>query len=252
MSHLSASTFVDMPIINKDYIEIRPIEFAQAKEVIGEFHKHNIAPQGHKFSMGIFRKKLNDHVAGGDYEQLHDWVIIDTFDNDDDTLEQYYDYEYGMDMEYSDKYDAYALNLGGEFVYARPKEDDVLLGVATIGNPVAPKLMDGKTLEITRICFVDENNNPYFDSELPKFNKDHTYPIPSMFVSAIVKEAKKRGYEKIITFTRVDEFAKYLKATGFNIVFTQTRIKKWKSKNADKMYSKSKPSLKNRWELKVA
>ena len=43
--------------------------------------------------MGIFRKKLNDHVAGGDYEQLHDWVIIDTFDNDDDTLEQYYDYE---------------------------------------------------------------------------------------------------------------------------------------------------------------
>ena len=56
MSHLSASTFVDMPIINKDYIEIRPIEFAQAKEVIGKFHKHNIAPQGHKFSMGIFSK----------------------------------------------------------------------------------------------------------------------------------------------------------------------------------------------------
>ena len=112
--------------------------------------------------------------------------------------------------------------------------------------------MDGKTLEITRICFVDENNNPYFDSELPKFNKDHSSPIPSMFVSAIVKEVKKRGYEKLITFTRVDEFAKYLKATGFNIVFTQTRIQKWKSKNADKMYAKSKPSLKNRWELKVA
>ena len=99
---------------------------------------------------------------------------------------------------------------------------------------------------------IDENNNPYFDSELPMFNRDHSSPIPSMFVSAIVKVAKKRGYEKIITFTRVDEFAKYLKATGFNIVFTQTRIKKWKSKNADKMYSKSKPSLKNRWGLKVA
>ena len=79
MSHLSASNFVNMPTINKDYIEIRPIELKDAQEIINKFHKHNIQPQGHKFSLGIFRKQL-DNWECDDFEGLHDWVIIDRFD----------------------------------------------------------------------------------------------------------------------------------------------------------------------------
>ena len=152
-------------------------------------------------------------------------------------------------MNYSNKYDAYVLNLGGDFVYARPKDENVLLGVASVGNPTSPKLMDGNTLEITRVCFVDSNNRIGFDDQLPQFSKEHASPIPSMFVSAIIKKTKELGYKKLITFTRINELAKYLKAVGFKISFTQRRIKKWKSKNADRLYNKSAPSLKNRWEL---
>ena len=73
-----------------------------------------------------------------------------------------------------------------------------------------------------------------------------------MFVSAIIKKVKELEYKKLITYTRIDEPAKYLKAVGFIIEFTQTRIKKWKSKNADKIYNKSAPSLKNRWSINCA
>ena len=249
--YLSASNFVNMPTINKDYIEIRPIELKDAQEIINKFHKHNIQPQGHKFSLGIFRKQL-DNWECDDFEGLHDWVIIDDYDIDDDSIIEYYDPDFG-DVNYSEKYDAYVINLGGEFIYARPKsEDGVLLGVATVGLPVACPLNDGQTLEITRICFVNDNDEPCFDSQLPQFNKDHASPVPSMFVSAIIKRVKELGYKKLITYTRIDEPAKYLKAVGFIIEFTQTRIKKWKSKNADKIYNKSAPSLKNRWSINCA
>ena len=248
---IKASEIVKMPVINSDYIEIRPIELKEAQYIVNKFHKHNIQPQGHKFSLGIFRKQLDDFVAGDDYEGLHDWIIIDEFDSSDDTLEEFYDEDYGH-MNYSNKYDAYVLNLGGDFVYANPKPENVLLGVATVGIPVACPLNDGKTLEITRICFVNDDDEPCFDSQLPQFSKDHASPIPSMFTSAIIKKVKEMGYKKLITYTRIDEPAKYLKAVGFIIEFTQTRIKKWKSKNADKIYSKSAPSLKNRWSINCA
>lgn len=251
MSHLSPSNFVDMPTINKDFIEIKPIALKDAQEIINKFHKHNIQPQGHKFSLGIFRKQLDNNDCD-DFEGLHDWVIIDDYDIDDDSIIEYYDPDFG-DVNYSEKYDAYVINLGGEFIYARPKsEDGVLLGVATVGLPVACPLNDGKTLEITRICFVNDDDEPCFDSQLPQFNKDHASPVPSMFVSAIIKRVKELGYKKLITYTRIDEPAKYLKAVGFIIEFTQTRIKKWKSKNADKIYNKSAPSLKNRWSINCA
>ena len=147
---IKASEIVKMPVINSDYVEIRPIELKEAQYIVNKFHKHNIQPQGHKFSLGIFRKQLDDFVAGDDYEGLHDWIIIDEFDSSDDTLEEFYDEDYGH-MNYSNKYDAYVLNLGGDFVYANPKPENVLLGVATVGIPVACPLNDGKTLEITRI-----------------------------------------------------------------------------------------------------
>ena len=249
---IKPSHIIDMPIINKDYVEVRPVSYKDLKDIVGNFHKHNIEPQGHKFSLGIFRKKLDDFVAGDDFQNMHDWIILGEYNcENDEALVEFYDDDLCCDMNYSNKYDAYVLNLGGDFVYARPKDENVLLGVASVGNPTSPKLMDGNTLEITRVCFVDSNNRIGFDDQLPQFSKEHASPIPSMFVSAIIKKTKELGYKKLITFTRINELAKYLKAVGFKIAFTQTRIKKWKSKNADRLYNKSAPSLKNRWELEL-
>jgi hypothetical protein len=34
-------------------IEITPITFKEAKEFVNEHHRHNVAPQGQKFSIGV-------------------------------------------------------------------------------------------------------------------------------------------------------------------------------------------------------
>ena len=76
-----------------------------------------------------------------------------------------------------------------------------------------------------------------------------TYPsIPSELIADVCKQAKKRGYKKIITYTRQDEKGNYYKACGFNIVYRQKTVGLWKSKNGKKVNTKSTPCPKNRWE----
>ncbi len=78
-------------------------------------------------------------------------------------------------------------------------EVDVLVGVAIVGRPVAPRLDDGKALEITRLC---TNGTPN---------------ACSMLYAAARKAARALGYGPIYTYTLPDEGGASLRAAGFRL-----------------------------------
>lgn len=87
--------------------------------------------------------------------------------------------------------------LGAKF--ALGVKDDILRGVAIVGRPVAPKLDDGLTVEITRVCTDGARN------------------ACSMLYGACRKAAKAMGYERIFTYTLPEEGGASLRAAGFKL-----------------------------------
>ena len=75
--------------------------------------------------------------------------------------------------------------------------DDVLVGAAIIGRPVARMLDDGKTLEITRLASAGICN------------------VSSKLLGAARREAKKRGITRVITYTLPAEGGISLRAAGY-------------------------------------
>ncbi len=71
-------------------------------------------------------------------------------------------------------------------------------GVAIVGRPVSRHLDDGHTLEITRLAV--QNGTPNAASKL---------------LAAAAREARRRGYRKIITYTLASEPGSSLRAAGF-------------------------------------
>ena len=77
-------------------------------------------------------------------------------------------------------------------------DDDLTLhGVAVVGRPVARALDDGTTVEVTRLA------------------TDGTRNACSMLYGAAVREARRRGYRKVITYTLASERGSSLMASGF-------------------------------------
>lgn len=76
-------------------------------------------------------------------------------------------------------------------------DNDRLCGVAIVGRPVARKLDDGLTIEITRVC------------------TDGTYNACSMLYGACARAAKALGYKRVVTYTLQSESGTSLKASGF-------------------------------------
>lgn len=74
-----------------------------------------------------------------------------------------------------------------------------LAGVAIAGRPVARKMDDGLTLEITRVCTNGKRN------------------ACSMLYGACVRIAKAMGYKKVITYTLEKESGASLKASNFQV-----------------------------------
>lgn len=74
-----------------------------------------------------------------------------------------------------------------------------LVGVAICGRPVGRKLDDGKTLEVTRLC------------------TDGTRNACSFLYSAAAREAKRRGYAKIITYILQSETGASLRASSWTL-----------------------------------
>ena len=76
---------------------------------------------------------------------------------------------------------------------------DKLVGVAIVGRPVGRYLDDGDTLEVTRLA------------------TDGTRNACSCLYGAAAREAKRRGYKKIITFILQSEPGTSLHASGWTL-----------------------------------
>jgi hypothetical protein len=78
-------------------------------------------------------------------------------------------------------------------------EKERLVGVAIVGRPVAPRLDDGLTAEITRVC------------------TDGTRNACSLLYGACRKAARALGYTRIFTYTLPEEGGSSLRAAGFRL-----------------------------------
>lgn len=111
-------------------LELRPCDLKTAQAFVGENHRHNKPPIGHKYSIACYDR-------------------------------------------------------------------DRLCGVVMVGRPIARKLDDGLTVEITRNC------------------TDGTYNACSMLYGAACRAAKALGYKKIITYTLESEPGASLRASNW-------------------------------------
>lgn len=78
--------------------------------------------------------------------------------------------------------------------------DQVLVGVAIVGRPVARGFDDGRTLEVTR-CATDGTPNS-----------------GSMLYAAAWRAASALGYRRLVTYTQQGESGASLRAAGWRVV----------------------------------
>ena len=95
------------------------------------------------------------------------------------------------------------------------KITEEVIGVAIVGNPVSATYMDGKTLEITRLCVLEN---------APK-------GTASFLISKCCKIWKIMGGERLITYTLQKESGASLKGAGWEKVGEVKPHKDWKYKS---------------------
>jgi len=88
---------------------------------------------------------------------------------------------------------------GAKFAIAVNDGDEVV-GVATVGRPVARRLDDGWTLEVTRVCTNGVKN------------------VASMLYGAAWRTARAMGYKRLITYILESEKGTSLRAAGYKDV----------------------------------
>ena len=79
--------------------------------------------------------------------------------------------------------------------------DGEVVGVATVGRPVARMLQDGQTLEVTRCC------------------TDGTPHVASKLYAACWRAARAMGYSRLITYTLKEEKGTSLVAAGWKALY---------------------------------
>lgn len=77
---------------------------------------------------------------------------------------------------------------------------ELLVGVAIVGRPVARRLDNGRTLEVTRTA------------------TDGTANVNSMLYGACWRAAKALGYDRLVTFTQEGESGASLRAAGWHVI----------------------------------
>jgi hypothetical protein len=103
-----------------------------------------------------------------------------------------------------------------------------IVGVITIGRPIARVLDDGWTLEITRCCTNGHKN------------------AASKLYAAAWRAARAMGYKRIITYTLEKETGTSLIASGFKTVY-KTKGGSWSCKSRPRI-DKHPTSQKMLWE----
>jgi len=80
-------------------------------------------------------------------------------------------------------------------------DGEKVVGVVTVGRPVARALDDGFTLEVTRCC------------------TDGTTHVASMLYGAAWRATKAMGYRRLITYTLIEEAGTSLIAAGWKALY---------------------------------
>lgn len=78
--------------------------------------------------------------------------------------------------------------------------DQVLVGVAIVGRPIARGYDDGRTLEVTRVA------------------TDCTAHAASMLYAAAWRATKALGYRRLVTYTQHGESGASLRAAGWTVI----------------------------------
>jgi hypothetical protein len=107
-------------------------------------------------------------------------------------------------------------------------EDDVIKGVAVVGNPTARALADVWTAEVTRVA------------------TDGTKNACSMLYGACWRAARALGYRRLITYTLKSEEGASLRAAGWRVVGEVTG-RSWSTKSRPRV-DKHPLQDKLRWE----
>ncbi|UPK31838.1 hypothetical protein IVB18_26275 [Bradyrhizobium sp. 186] len=119
--------------------------------------------------------------------------------------------------------------------------DGEIVGVAIVGRPVAWKLDDGLTAEVTRCCT---------DGIKRTLDNGHTVPVCSKLYAACWRAWQAMGGRKLITYTLQSEPGSSLSAVGFQIaaeVKTFPAGKGWTSREG-REYQDVNGQAKFRWE----
>ncbi len=90
--------------------------------------------------------------------------------------------------------------VGHKFSMGVANEDDVLVGVATVGRPVARMFDDGMTLEVNRTA------------------TDGTGNANSMLYGAAARATFALGYQRLITYTQEGESGGSLRGAGWRVI----------------------------------
>lgn len=88
---------------------------------------------------------------------------------------------------------------GARYAIGVSDEENILRGVAILGNPSAPALQDGVLIEIRRVC------------------TDGTRNACSMLYGAARRGARAFGHRPVITYTLPGEGGASLRAAGFRL-----------------------------------
>ncbi|WP_200931297.1 XF1762 family protein [Frankia sp. R43] len=111
--------------------------------------------------------------------------------------------------------------------------DDVLVGVATAGRPVARSLDDGWTLEVTR---TSTNGTPNANSAL---------------YGAAWRAARALGYLRCITYTQAGESGASLRGAGWLMVAELAARKGWDTPSRRRRSHGNDGVARARWEIKA-
>lgn len=111
------------------------------------------------------------------------------------------------------------------------EEGGELIGVGIAGRPVSRHLDDGRTLEVTRVC-VKEG-----------------YPgACSKLYARLKRIGQLFGYERIKTYTLLEEAGSSLRAIGA-VKDKRVRAQRWKRPDGDREHQAVYDKKKVRWEL---
>jgi hypothetical protein len=110
---------------------------------------------------------------------------------------------------------------------------EVLIGVVVVGRPVARRLDDGRVAEVTRLCVLP-------DSPL-------VLHACSQLYAAAAREAARRGYSRIVSYTLASEQGTSLRAAGWSIE-SESQGGEW-SRRGRKRPAAVAPGRKVRWGL---